>query len=49
MPDTLAKERIDFAIVDRLCGICTPAILDGKSYRGKGLGWDDEGRRKDYD
>ncbi len=42
MPDTLAKERLDSAIVDRLRGICAPAILDGKSYRGKGLGWDDD-------
>lgn len=33
MPKTLASEKLDGAIIDRLVGMCRPVIIDGESYR----------------
>ena len=35
-PETLAKERLDGAIVSRLLGMCEVLYLDGEDYRRKG-------------
>ncbi len=35
MPSTLASEKLDGAIIDRLVGMCRLIVLDGESYRRK--------------
>lgn len=35
MPSTLAAEKLDGAIIDRLLGMCELVVIDGESYRRK--------------